>query len=85
MFGPDGVLAYPYAPPGLRTRLVGRDAIVAKFQIVRKWLRIDNATEVVVYETHDPRGIMIEFVGHGEGVMTREYDEQRYISVNPGP
>jgi hypothetical protein len=72
MFGADGVLEYPYALPGLRALLVGRDAIVAIFQIIRKLLRIDNVTEVVVYKTDDPQVVMIEFAGHGEGLVTRE-------------
>jgi hypothetical protein len=81
MFGADGVLEYPYALPGLRTPLVGRDAIVANFQIIRKLLRIDNVTEVVVYNTDDPQVVMIEFAGHGEGLITGEPYDQRYISV----
>lgn len=71
MFGADGVLEYPYALPGLKTPLVGRDAIVANFQIIRKLLRIDSVTDVVVYQTDDPQVIMIEFAGHGEGLMTK--------------
>jgi ketosteroid isomerase-like protein len=60
---------------------VGRDAIVANFQIITKLLRIDNVTEVVVYKTDDPQVVMIEFAGHGEGLITREAYDQRYISV----
>jgi ketosteroid isomerase-like protein len=81
MFAADGVLEYPYALPGLSTPLVGRDAIVANFQIIRKLLRVDNVTEVVVHETDDPQVVMIEFAGHGEGLITREPYDQRYISV----
>ena len=81
MFAADGVLEYPYAPSGLRSPLVGRDAIVANFQIVRKLLRVDSVTEVVVHETNDPQVVMIEFAGHGEGLITKEPYDQRYISV----
>jgi hypothetical protein len=77
----DGVLEYPYAPPGLKTPLVGRDAIIANFQIIRKLLRIDNVTDVVVHEMDDPQVVMIEFAGHGEGLITGEPYDQRYISV----
>ncbi len=77
----DGVLEYPYAPPGLKTPLVGRDAIIANFQIIRKLLRIDNVTDVVVHEMDDPQVVMLEFAGHGEGLITGEAYEQRYISV----
>lgn len=81
MFGEHGVLEYPYALPGLKTPLAGRDAIVANFEIVRKLLRIDNVTDVVVYKTDDPQVIMIEFSGHGEGLSTKEPYHQSYISV----
>ncbi len=81
MFAEDGVLEYPYAPLGMRTPLVGRAAIVANFQIIRKWLRIDSVTEVVVHEMADPETIMIEFAGRGEGLITGEPYDQRYISV----
>ncbi|HEY6734912.1 MAG TPA: nuclear transport factor 2 family protein [Roseiarcus sp.] len=77
----DGVLEYPYAPPGLKTPLVGRDAIVANFQVIRKLLRIDNVTDVVVHETNNTQVVMIEFAGHGEGLITGEAYEQRYVSV----
>jgi len=42
MFAVDGVLEYPYAPPGLNTPIAGRDAIIANFQRIRKLLRIDR-------------------------------------------
>ena len=77
----DGVLEYPYAPLGLKTPLVGRDAIIANFQIIRKLLRIDNVTDVVVHEMDDPQVVMIEFAGHGEGLITGGPYNQRYISV----
>ena len=77
----DGLLQYPYALPGLRTPLLGPDAIVADFQMIRKLLRIDNVTEVVVYKTDDPQVVMIEFAWHGEGLITKKPYDQRYISV----
>ncbi len=61
--------------------LIGQDAIVANFQVIRKLLRVDAVTEVVVYETDDPQIVMIEFAGHGEGLVTRESYDQSYISV----
>jgi len=81
MFALDGVLEYPFAPPGLATSLVGRDAIIANFQKIRKLLRIDSVSDVIVYETTDPQVVMIEFSGRGEGLLTRNPYDQRYISV----
>lgn len=81
MFATDGVLEYPFAPPGLKTPLVGRDAIVANFQTLKKWFRVDSVTEVVVHETGDSQFLMIEFAAQGEGLMTKQPYNQRYISV----
>lgn len=81
MFAPNGVLEYPFAPPGLNTPLEGRDAIVANFERVRKLLRIDGVTDAVLHQTSDQRLAIIEFYGHGEGLLTAEPYRQRYISV----
>ena len=81
MFAADGVLEYPYAPPGLHTPMAGRDAIIANFQRIRKQLRIDGVTDVCEIEVSDPDVIVLEFSGHGEGLITKEAYRQRYISV----
>ncbi len=81
MFAVDGVLEYPYAPPGLNTPIAGRDAIIANFQRIRPVLRIDAVTDVFEIEVSDPDTIVLEFSGRGEGVLTKEAYNQRYISV----
>ena len=81
MFAVDGVLEYPFAPPGLNTPIAGRDAIVANFQRIRKLLRIDGVADVSEIEVSDPEMIVIEFSGRGEGLLTKEVYDQRYISV----
>lgn len=81
MFAVDGVLEYPFAPPGLSTPIAGRDAIIANFQRIRKLLRIDGVADVSEIETNDPDMVVLEFSGHGEGVITKEAYDQRYISV----
>jgi len=81
MFAVDGVLEYPFAPPGLNTPIVGRDAIIANFQRIRPLLRIDGVADVSEIEVRDPDMIVLEFSGHGEGVLTKEPYDQRYISV----
>ena len=68
MFAPGGVLEYPFAPPGLSTSFAGRDAIIANFQ----------RTEIGV---SDANTVVLEFYGRGEGLITKEPYEQRYISV----
>lgn len=81
MFAADGVLEYPYAPPGLNTPITGRDAIIANFQRLRKLLRVDGVADVSEIETSDPDVVVLEFVGYGEGVITKEAYDQRYIVV----
>jgi len=81
MFAVDGVLEYPYAPPGLNTPIAGRDAIIMNFQRIRKLLRIDGVADVSEIEVSDPDMVVLEFSGRGEGVLTKEAYNQRYISV----
>ena len=81
MFAVDGVFEYPFAPPGLNASMAGRDAIVANFQRIRKLLRIDSVADVSEIKTSDPDVVVLEFSGRGEGVITRETYDQRYISV----
>ena len=81
MFAVDGVFEYPFAPPGLHTPMVGRAAIIANFQIIRKLLRVDGVTDVSEIEASDPDVVVLEFFGRGEGVITKEAYDQRYISV----
>jgi len=81
MFAVDGVLEYPFAPPGLNTPIAGREAIIANFQRIRPLLRIDGVTNVSEIQVSDPEMIVLEFSGYGEGVITREAYDQRYISV----
>ena len=81
MFAVDGVLEYPYAPPGLSTPIAGRDAIIANFRRIRKLLRIDGVADVSEIAASDPDMVVLEFSGRGEGVITKEAYNQRYISV----
>ena len=81
MFAADGVLEYPFAPPGLDTPVAGRDAIIANFERMRKLLRIDGVADVAEIATGDPDTVVLEFSGFGEGVVTKEAYDQRYISV----
>ncbi len=81
MFAVDGVLEYPYAPPGLSTPIAGRDAIIANFQRIRKLLRIDGVADVSEIEVSDPDMVVPEFSGRGEGLLTKEAYNQRYISI----
>ena len=81
MFAVDGVLEYPFAPPGLNTPITGRDAIIANFRRLARLLQVDEVADVVEIEVKDPNMVVLEFSGRGKGVVTNEPYEQRYISV----
>lgn len=81
MFAEDGVMELPFAPPGLKLRLEGRDAIIAHLQTVTKLIKLDAMSNVITHETSDPDVIIVEFEGSGQGVITGEPYDQHYISV----
>jgi ketosteroid isomerase-like protein len=67
LFAPDGVLAYPFAPPGRPAELVGRDAIRAYFagrEAARELLVMDGV-EALIRETDDPEVVVTEITHHG--------------------
>jgi ketosteroid isomerase-like protein len=65
LFAEDGVLRYPFAPPGTPTELQGRAAIRARFGAgVRDLLDMDGV-DVVVHETGDPEVVIAEIEHHG--------------------
>lgn len=68
LFAVDGVLEYPFAPPGLPDRLEGRDAIRAFHAGLatqgRSMLHMDDVT-LVAHQTGDPEVIVVEIEHHG--------------------
>ena len=67
LFAVDGVLAYPFAPPGQPRELTGRDAIRTYFtgrEAARDLLVMDRV-EAVVRQTDDPEVVVTEITHHG--------------------
>ena len=81
MVAVDGVVEFPFAPPGFSSRLEGRDALVAHLTAVGGRVEFDNISEPLIHHTTDPEVLILEFEGSGRGVTTGEPYEQRYISV----
>ncbi|PHM45537.1 nuclear transport factor 2 family protein [Xenorhabdus miraniensis] len=80
LFHPDGVLEFPYAPPGWKTRFEGREVIWKHMQKFPEHLTV-RFTEVSFYETADPNMAIGEFHGDGFATVTGRKLEQDYISV----
>lgn len=81
MIAVDGVVEFPFAPPGFSERLQGRQAVAAHMERVGPRIRLDGVSEPLVHRTSDPGVLIIEFEGVGQGVTTGEPYRQRYISV----
>ena len=81
MMSEDFVMEFPYARPGMPTRVEGRAAVLAHLVKVSGDVSVDSASNLVVHETTDPEVVILEFDGHGRSVKTGEPYEQRYISV----
>ena len=73
LFAPDGVLAYPFAPPGMPAELVGQDAIRDYHGVARgaRELLVMEGVEAVIRETDDPEVVVTEITHHGWSQVTR--------------
>ena len=67
LFAEDGVLAYPFGPPGQPAELRGRDAIRARFAALgaARDLLVMDGVEAVIRETDDPEVVVAEITHHG--------------------
>jgi uncharacterized protein len=81
MMSDDFVMEFPYARPGMPTRVEGRAAVLAHLAKVGEEVSVDSASNLVAHETTDPEVVILEFDGHGRSLKTGEPYEQRYVSV----
>jgi hypothetical protein len=67
LFAPDGVLRYPFAPPGMPRELTGRDTIREYHHAAsagRSLLEIEGV-DMIVRDTDDPEVVVVEIEHHG--------------------
>jgi uncharacterized protein len=72
LFAEDGVLAYPFAPPGMPGELRGRDAIRTYFSDMagaRELFEMEGV-DVTARDTGDPEVIVAEITHHGWSRVT---------------
>jgi uncharacterized protein len=81
MFAQEGVMEFPFAPPGVTARLVGRPAIAAHLQSLSGDIAFDHMSDPIVHRTHSLDIFVLEFMGFGHGLKTGAPYEQTYISV----
>ena len=72
LFAADGVLAYPFAPPGHPRELQGRDAIRSYFDGMGQSRQLFDmeGVDAVVRETDDPEVVVTEITHHGRSRVT---------------
>ena len=70
MLAEDGVMEFPFAPPGVTTRLVGRQAIEAHLQSLSGEIAFDHMSDPMVHRTLDADIFVLEFMGFGHGLKT---------------
>ena len=72
LFAADGVLAYPFAPPGQPPELRGRDTIRAYFagHGNARDLFVMEGVDAVVRETDDPEVVITEITHYGRSNVT---------------
>ena len=72
LFAEDGVLRFPFAPPGMPREIRGREAIrtARTSEAGRRSLLVMDAVELVVRETDDPEVVVteIEHYGHSHAL-----------------
>ncbi|ADP82242.1 nuclear transport factor 2 family protein [Pseudofrankia inefficax] len=84
LFAVDGVLEFPFAPPGSPRRVEGREQIrrVVGGNISPAGLRVDEeGSTLVVHETTDPEVIVVEAEVHSEVVSTGARFMVPYVQV----
>lgn len=81
MMSEDFVMEFPYARPGMKTRIEGRDAVVAYLMTVAGAVSVDTVDNVVVHETGDSEVVIVEFQAKGRALKVDEPYAQTYISV----
>jgi len=72
LFAADGVLTYPFAPPGHPRELRGRDAIRAYFAAAgqARALFTMAGVDAVTWQTDDPAVVVTQITHHGKSHVT---------------
>lgn len=77
----DGVLEFPFAPPGYPQRLQGRAAISEYLRDYPETFDIRSISERTVHRTVDPEVVIAEFQATGRVVASGNPYRMRYIAV----
>ncbi|MDT0449449.1 nuclear transport factor 2 family protein [Streptomyces hesseae] len=83
LWAEDGVMEFPFAPPGRPTRLAGRAAIADYMRPYPDHIDLHDFPEadLRIHRTTDPRTVVAEMRGVGRLVQTGRSFDMTYIAV----
>ena len=81
LWADDGVLEFPFAPPGRRSRYVGKADILAYMKPVAGRMQIDEVEYLRVHPMLDPRMVCMEMGLKGRVLTTGAALNQKYVSI----
>ncbi|WP_189953308.1 nuclear transport factor 2 family protein [Streptomyces alanosinicus] len=81
LWAEDGVMEFPFAPPGWPGRLEGRDAIAAYMRDYPDHIDLHGFPELRIHRTASPWTIVVEMRGVGRLVETGAPFDMTYIAV----
>ncbi len=81
MWAEDGVMEFPYAPPGYPQRLDGKAAIADYMRDYPATIEIASFTVEAFHQTVNPDVVIVEFSVDGRAVKTGRSYTMRYVGV----
>ncbi|TMR05069.1 nuclear transport factor 2 family protein [Actinomadura soli] len=81
LWAEDGVMEFPFAPPGWPGRLDGAEAIAAYMREYPDHIDLHDFTGVRIHQTAVPETIVVEMRGVGRLVKTGKPFDMSYIAV----
>ncbi|MFD9568435.1 nuclear transport factor 2 family protein [Streptomyces sp. NPDC059982] len=81
LWADDGVMEFPFAPPGRPARLDGRAAVAAYMRDYPDHIDLHDFPDVRIHESTDPGTIVVEMRGVGRLVATDSPFDMTYIAV----
>ncbi|MFJ8464327.1 nuclear transport factor 2 family protein [Streptomyces swartbergensis] len=81
LWAEDGVMEFPFAPPGWPRRLEGKEAVAAYMRPYPDHIDLHDFPDLRIHPTTDPETIVAEMRGVGRLVKTDSPYDMTYIAV----
>ncbi|MYW47416.1 nuclear transport factor 2 family protein [Streptomyces sp. SID486] len=81
LWSDDGVMEFPFAPPGWPARLEGREAVAAYMRAYPDHIDLRDFPALRIHETTEPETIVVEMRATGRLVRTDGPFDMTYIAV----